>query len=119
MNDEANTCLIIVWLFNYHYFYHYFIHPRRFSIDKSDTELNLDLDFQLKVEEVTTSVAILSDFRAPLPLCNKKAEFKLPGDGSIEAFALSLGRDASQMALDIVLQQLQLQVVITISIKGA
>ena len=73
----------------------------------------MDLAFQFKLEEVTTSLAILSDFRVPIPLCSD-VEFKLPGDGSIEAFALSLGRDASQMAVDMVLQQLALKVMLII-----
>ena len=59
----------------------------------------------------------MSDTRAPIPLCNDNPLFTLPGDGSIAGFVRGLGQDISQIAIDIVLQELELKVSYPLSVS--
>ena len=89
-----------------------FLPLSRFSVLKLDDtdEFNFDLDLMLELEGTTTPITIMADTRVPIPLCNDNPLFTLPGDGSIAGFVRGLGQDISQIAIDIVLQELELKV---------
>ena len=82
-------------------------------------ELSLNLNFQLEIEGNTTTFNILSDTRIPIPTCNENVTFALPGDGTIEDFAIVYANEFSQTAVDVVLQRLGLevsQVIVSLSV---
>ncbi len=86
------------------------IYNFRFSIDKdsiTDTFV-LDLAFIVTIDGVETEYIILNGAKIAIPLCNNI--FILPGDGSIDQFVKIIGEDVGQMAIDIVLMKLGLQV---------
>ena len=100
------------------YFYRlynsFILHFSRFSVDKlSEQKLfRIDFTFTLTLEEETTVNPILRDFTLPVPICNQDIPFSLPGDGSIQGFVKRVGRNFTQTAVDVVLHQLGVKVII-------
>ena len=85
----------------------------RYSIGKSESteQLSFNLAYRLEMEEeIPVNFNILSDYRVPIPVCNENFTYMLPGDGTIEDFARRIGNNFTQLAVDDVLQQLQIDV---------
>ena len=72
----------------------------------------LDFSLRLEIENEISEYIIISGTRIPIPVCNENATFTLPGDGSIEGFVKAVGETVGQTAIEIVLRQLGLQVIL-------
>ncbi len=84
----------------------------RFSIDKLDVakEFNLNLDVQINIEGKSTSISLLVDVTAPIPLCNNDFSLTDLGVSSITELADTLRHDVSNAGIDWVLEKLGIKV---------
>ncbi|XP_022102001.1 uncharacterized protein LOC110985344 [Acanthaster planci] len=87
----------------------------RFTIDKLDAtkEYEVDLSFSFRIDGVATDFPLMADQRIPIPICNANFSLELPGDGSVKGFLKELGDNVGQAAIQLVLQKLNLQDVIS------
>ena len=69
------------------------------------------LSFNLTLDDNTEEFPFISGATLPMPDCNEDSVYVLPGDGSIKGFADTLGTNASQTAVELVLRQLEFKVI--------
>ncbi len=84
----------------------------RYSIGKieSTKQFSFNLAYRLEIDEEPVDFNILSDYHVPIPVCNRNSAYMLPGDGTIEDFARRIGTNFTQLALNVVLRQLRIDV---------
>ncbi|XP_038062441.1 uncharacterized protein LOC119732930 [Patiria miniata] len=73
-----------------------------------DKQFEIDLSLVFCVDGACDTLTVFAGSRLPIPLCNTRDTFALPGDGSVSGFLSYLGGHVGQFAIDAALRHLHL-----------